>query len=95
MYASVIEFHFKPGSIQAAMDHARALRPQLEQVDGLNQIISIDRGGDRGTTIVIYDSKAQREAAADKAQAILAGMAEFLAAPPDRQGFEILMNDKF
>jgi hypothetical protein len=95
MYASIIELQFKPGSTQAGLDHAVALRPQLEQIDGLNQMISIDRGDDKITVVVIYDSKAQREAASEQAQAVLAGLAKFVAAPPERQGFEILVNEKY
>ena len=95
MYASVIEFQFKPGMTEAAIEHVLGLRSRLGQIDGLNQIITIDRGDDRATGVVIYDSEAQREAAAPQAQEVLAGMAEFLAAPPDRQGFEISLNEKF
>ena len=51
MYASVIEFQFKPGTTEAAIDHARSLRPKFEQIDGLSQVISIDRGDDWATTI--------------------------------------------
>ena len=81
--------------MQAGLDHVVALRPQLEQIDGLNQMISIDRGDDKVTVVVIYDSKAQREAAAEQARAVLAGIAEFVAAPPERQGFEILVHAKY
>lgn len=95
MYASIIELQFKPDSMQAGLDHVVALRPHLEQIDGLNQMISIDRGDDKVTVVVIYDSKAQREAAAEQARAVLAGVAEFVAAPPERQGFEILVNEKY
>ena len=95
MYASIIELQFKPGSMQAGLDQVVALRPQLVQIDGLNQMISIDRGDDMVTVVVIYDSKAQREAATEQAQTVLAGIAEFVVAPPKRQGFEILLNEKY
>lgn len=81
--------------MQAGLDHVVALRPQLVQIDGLNQMISIDRGDGMVTVVVIYDSKAQREAAAEQAQTVLAGLAEFVAAPPKRQGFEVLVNEKY
>ena len=95
MYASIIELQFKPGSMQAGLAHVVALRPQLVQIAGLNQMISIDRGDGMVTVVVIYDSKAQREAAAEQAQTVLAGLAEFVAAPPKRQGFEVLVNEKY
>ena len=95
MYASIIELQFKPGSMQVGLDHVVALRPQLMKINGLNQMISIDRGDDRVTVVVIYDSEAQREAATEQAQAVLAGIAEFVVAPPKRQGFEILVNEKY
>lgn len=95
MYASIIELHFKPNLMQEALNYASSLRPKLEQIDGLNQMLSIDRGDDKATVIVVYDSKAQRDAASEQAQEVLAAMAHFVAGPPERQGFEIAMNEKF
>ena len=94
MFASYIQMKFKPGMKQSAMDYAAGLRNQMEQIDGANQILLIDGEGDEALAIAIYDSKAHQEAAAEKAQAVMAGMAEFLAAVPERQGREILLNEK-
>ena len=94
MYASYIQMKFKPGMKQAAMDYAVGLRSQMEQIEGANQILLIDGPGDEALAIAIYDSEAHQEAAAEKAQAVMAGMAEYLAAPPERQGRKILLNEK-
>ena len=95
MYASVIELHFKPNLMQEALNYAASLRPTMKQIDGLNQMLSIDRGDDRATVIVVYDSKEQRDAAAEKAQEVLAGMAQYLDQPPERHGHKITINEQF
>ena len=95
MYASIIELHFKPNLKQEALTFATSLCPIMEQIDGLNQMLSIDRGDDRATIIVVYDTKKQRDAAAEKAQEVLASMARFLDQPPERYGHEIIINEKF
>ena len=94
MYASYIQMKFKPGMKQTAMDYASGLRSQMEQIEGANQLLVIDAVGDEAVAIAIYDSKGHQEAAAEKAQAVMAGMAEFLAEPPERQGREIMLNEK-
>jgi len=95
MYASIIELKFKPNLMQEALNYAASLRPTMEQIDGLNQMLSIDRDDDKATVIVVYDSKQQRDAAAGKAQEVLAAMAQFLDQPPERHGHEITINEKF
>ena len=93
MYASYIQMKFKPGMKQSAMDHAAGLRSQMEQIDGAKQILIIDEAGDDALAIAIYDTQTHQEAAAEKAQAVMVGMAEFLAAPPERQGREVMLNE--
>ena len=94
MYASVIEMKFRSGMKQAAMEYAQGLRAAMQQIDGCNQMIVIDDGDDSAIAIAIYDSEAKQVAAADKAQSVMAGMAEFLASLPDRQGRSVLLNEK-
>ena len=95
MYASIIELHFKQNLMQEALNFAVSLRPTMEQIDGLNQLLAIDRGDDRATIIVVYDSKDKRDAAAENAKEVLAAMAQFLCQPPERHGYEITINEKY
>ena len=94
MYASYINMKFKQGMKQAAMEYAHGLRSQMEQIDGANQLLIIDLGGDDALAIAIYDSRSHQEAAAEKAQAVMVGMAEFFAAAPERVGRDVLLNEK-
>ena len=63
--------------------------------DGIKQILSIDRGGDNGLVIAVYESQAAQEAAGPKAQEILSLLADLLEAQPERQGCEVLVNESF
>ena len=42
MFASVIEVQLKPGTFNEAMDITRAALPEMKEIPGLTQIISID-----------------------------------------------------
>ncbi len=95
MFTSVIEFQILPGKMEEAIEFAGSLGSELEQIDGLKQFITIDRGNDRALSLVIYESQAQWEAAGPRAQEILGRMAGLVAAPPNREGCEVPVNQTF
>ncbi len=95
MFASVIDVQLKPGTLDEAMDITRAALPEMREIPGLKQIISIDKGSDQGLVIAIYESQAAQEAAAPKAQEVLGRIAGLAAAPPQRLGCEVLINEQF
>ena len=93
MYASVVEFKFKPGVTEQAMNLIRSVMPELRQIDGAKQFIAIDTGDDTGLLVVVFGSQGQFEAATPKAQEILGRMADLVAAPPVRKGHAITINE--
>ncbi len=95
MFASVIDVQLKPGTLDEAMDITRAALPEMREIPGLKQIISIDKGNDQGLVIAIYESQAAQEAAAPKAQEVLGRIAGLAAAPPQRMGCEVNINEQF
>ncbi len=95
MYASVIEGKAKPGMTDALVAAVRDKLPEIAQLAGIKQLVSIDLGNDEGLTLVIYESQEAQEAATPRATEILGGMAEFYAAPPNRRGCTVLLNEAF
>lgn len=95
MFASVIEVQLKSGTLDEAMDITRAALPELREVPGLKQLISVDKGNDQGLVVAIYESQAAQEAAAPKAQEILGRIAGLASAPPQRAGCEVNINEQF
>ena len=95
MYASVVEIQLKPGKMDEATKMVRAMRPDLEQLNGLKQLVVIDHCHDRFLAVAIYEGKADREAATPKAQELLGRLAELAAAPPERMGCEVTVNEVF
>ncbi len=93
MFASLIEIPRKPGALDEAMDITRAAVPELREISGLKQIISIDKGNDQSLVIAIYESQAAQEAAAPKAQEVLGRLSDLVAAPPKRLGCEVNINE--
>ncbi len=95
MYCSVLEIQLKPGKMDEATEIVSAMRPELEQINGLKQFVAIDHCHDRFLGVVIYESKADQEAATPKAQELLGRLAELAAAPPERMGCEVTVNEVF
>ena len=95
MFASVIEVQLKAGTFDEAMAITRAALPDMKDIPGIKQIISIDKGNDQGLVVAIYESQAAQEAAAPKAQEILGRIAGLAAAPPQRLGCEVNINEQF
>jgi len=96
MYASVIEGKF----IAEKRDEAIALMDGLieelsSKVEGLRGIMVLDRGNDISTTVAVYDTKANFEAAAPIAQEVLGKLAPYLAEMPQRAGCEVLYGKRF
>ena len=95
MFASVIEVQLKSGTLDEAVDITRAALPEMREIPGLRQFISIDKGNDQGVIVAIYESQAAQEAATPKAQEILGRIAGLAAAPPQRLGCEVTINEQF
>lgn len=95
MFASVIEVQLKPGTLDEAMDITRAALPEMRELPGLKQLISIDKGNDQGLVVAIYESQAAQESAAPKAQEILGRIAALATAPPQRMGCEVTIYEQF
>ena len=95
MYASIVETHAKPGKTEDLIAAVTAALPELGQVAGIKQLITLDMGDDKGLSVVVYESEADREAAQPIAQEILGRWADLYAAMPKRQGGEVLINESF
>ncbi len=95
MYASVVEIQTKPGKTEELVAAIKAALPELGQITGLKQFITLDMGNDKGLSIVVYESQAAQEAATPKAQEILGRWADLYASPPNRQGAEVRINESF
>ena len=93
MFASVIDMQFQPGKMQEAL--ALVERSDVEQIEGVQQFLVIDRGNDHALVIAIYENQAHQEAAGPQAQEIMGRLASFMAAPPNREGCEVHIHESF
>ena len=95
MFSTVINIKFKPGKIDEAVELSRSAVSKLEGVPGIIEYTVINTGDDSAAVFVIYDSKDDWEAAAPKAQEILGGFADLVAAAPERAGGDVVVNHIF
>ncbi|MBS1256442.1 MAG: hypothetical protein MAG581_02265 [Deltaproteobacteria bacterium] len=82
----VTDVNFDPEREDEFYAYADGLRDQLKAVDGLQlvHVIDVDKG--QSVFIARYDNEESAVAANETIQGILAGMGEFMTAPPNRRG---------
>ena len=95
MFASVIQVKAKSGQMESMSAATIEKLPEISQIPGIKQVISVDLGNDEGISIIVYESQEAQEASASKAAEILGGLAGFFAAPPDRKGCPVIANETF
>jgi heme-degrading monooxygenase HmoA len=95
MYASLIEVKLKPGSSEEVTELLGAMRSGLEAIDGLRQLIVVDKGDDTFSEVVIYETESQWESARPQVQQLMMPLIEFLADMPQTVGGTVVMNDNF
>ena len=91
MYASYIEMQLKPGKMAEAIEMTKQMEADLGQM-GMKQFIIVDKGNDSSTLVALYDTAEDQEAAGPKAAELLGRLADFMAAPPERNQVEVPIN---
>ena len=82
----ITEISYDPGKKDELFAYVDSQRDQIKDVNGLQLVHVIDV--DEGHSIIIarYDSEESAVAANETIQVILAGMGQFMTAPPNRRG---------
>ena len=91
MYASYIQFQYKPGKTAEVIEMTKQMEADLGQM-GMKQFIIVDKGNDSSTLVALYDTAEDQEAAGPKAAELLGRLADFMAAPPERKQVEVPIN---
>lgn len=95
MFASVTEVQFKPGKGKEANELALSRFLELEDVEGLKQVITIDRGNDKRLIIGMYENQSQQEAGASSFQETLRLWGDLVAEEPVRDGGEVITHNEY
>ena len=95
MYISISNFKIRPEKYDEMIKFAESIVPELGQVNGLRHFYTVRTGEDSALAHAIYDSKEAAENATPKIQEIFSRMAEFVTAPPERNVYELIINEKF
>lgn len=93
MYARVSTYRMKIESFDEAQAMIEGIRPQIAALPGLRDFKNVGRGSDgTGVVIAVYDDQAAAEAAAPAAGEIWAKFADHLAAPPESEGYDMVID---
>lgn len=96
MYATVIEIDMKPDSKDEAIEKSGELMDEFSsKVEGIRGFMLLDRGDNKATAIVVYESKENWEAATSASAEILGQLAPYMAGVPERTGCEVMLAKRF
>ena len=82
----ITDVSFDPIRNDEFFAYADSLRAQLKAVNGLQTVHVIDVDEGQSVIIARYNSEESAVAANETIQDILAGMSQFMTAPPNRRG---------
>ena len=98
MYAEVTSVQLRRGHTERGLELWRdAIAPFFKRHAGFRELLVVgDRGTDRGMAIVLWESREAFQAAADDPEhrAVFGRMAPWLAAPTQRETFEVLLQER-
>ena len=82
----ITDISFDPSRNVEIYAYADCVRDQLKALNGLKFVHVIDVDEGQSVIIARYDSEESAVAASEIIQGILAGMGQFMTAPPNRRG---------
>lgn len=93
MYARVSRYRMKPEAFDEAQAMIERVRPQVAALPGLLDFKNVGRASDgTGVVFAIYADQAAAEAAQSAAKEIWAQFADHLAAPPETDGYDMVID---
>ena len=82
----ITEISYDPSKKDELFSYFDTQRDQIKAVNGLQLVHVIDIDEGKSVIIARYDSEESAVAATETVQGILAGMGQFMTAPPNRRG---------
>jgi quinol monooxygenase YgiN len=95
MIASVtLGGRFQPDQIDEIVTGLRSLLPRIKQAPGFKGwLLAVDRRTGKGVTVGLWESEAAAQAAEPLYQEALREVGRFLAEPPTRELYEVLLQE--
>lgn len=90
MFSTILNVQGKPDSADQMKAFVVDVLDRLAEVPGIRAFQSIDRGEDKYLIVVTYDTKEDWENAATVSRELLSKIADLMAAPPEREGAEVI-----
>ena len=95
MYASHVEVQLQPGKMAEAIQRAKGLIPQIEEIPRLRRFMVLNKGDDKALFLAFYDTAEDQVAATPKAQEVIGLLADLAAAPPERVQVEVAIDHTY
>ena len=93
MYARVTKYRMKPETMNDSIALLQELKPQIMALPGMIQFINVANDDGNGYVISLVESREISDANQDRVAQIWARFADYLAAPPEPAGYDVLMSE--
>lgn len=93
MYARVTKYRMKPEAMNDSIALLEQLRPEIMALPGMIHFINVANDDGNGYVISLVESKEISDANQDRVAQIWARFSDYLAAPPEPAGYDVLMSE--
>lgn len=92
MFARVIHYKMKPGSMDAAAEIMNSLKSQIMGMPGMQNFINVANEDGSGYVIAVVESEATSNANASKVAELWGAFSDHLEAAPKAVGYDVVAN---
>ncbi len=94
MFARVTKYKMKPDSTAAATEMMDSLKPKIMGMPGMLSFLNVMQEDGNGYVISVVESEATSNANAANVAGLWANFADFMEAPPQAEGYDVIADWK-
>ena len=90
MFARITQFQMKPGTKEQATALMHSLKDEIMGMPGMHSFTNVMNDDGSGYVVAVVESEESSNANAEKVAALWSHFADFMAAPPQPAGFDVV-----
>lgn len=90
MFARITPYQLKPGTVEAATDRARELKPEIMALPGMISFTNAVNSDGSGYVVSLVESREVSDGNVERVKEIWGKMGEFLAEMPVPGGYDVV-----
>jgi len=92
MFARITRYKMKPESRDAATELLNSLRDQIMGMPGMHNFVNVMNADGSGCVISVVENEESSDANAERVAALWSHFSDYLEAPPEAEGYDVIAN---